>query len=100
LWFEADKSDLQASETSKLSDVAKYLKDNPSLQIGIDATADLSGNDQRRQALQDLSDRRAKAIRNSLIKAGIPAERIQIGAFSDPKLRGERRVQLLFRTAD
>jgi outer membrane protein OmpA-like peptidoglycan-associated protein len=97
LWFDANKADLQPSEQAKLSEIAAYLKQNPSLQIAIDATP--AARDQQKQAFQDLSNSRVQVIRESLIKAGVPSEKIKDGAFGDPNLRGERRVQVLFKTA-
>jgi outer membrane protein OmpA-like peptidoglycan-associated protein len=96
-WFDFDKSDMQASETAKVADIASYLKKNPSLQVGIDGSMDARGTDPRNQ---ELSDRRVNAIRESLIKAGVPAEKIKSGAFGDERLRRDRRVEVLISTAN
>jgi flagellar motor protein MotB len=95
-WFDLDKAEMQASETAKVADIAVYLKKNPSLQVGIDGSMDPRGTDARNQ---DLSDRRVKAVRDSLIQAGVPVEKIQAGAFGDEKLRRDRRVEVLISTA-
>jgi hypothetical protein len=47
---------------------------------------------------QDLCDRRVEAIRASLIRAGVPAERISAGMFGNVKLRRNGRVEVLLKT--
>jgi outer membrane protein OmpA-like peptidoglycan-associated protein len=94
-WFDFNKADLQTSEMSKVSEVASYMKQNPSLQVGIDGSMDQSGADPRNQ---DLSDRRISAVRDALIQAGVPASKIQTGTFGDAQSTRDRRVEVLIRT--
>jgi outer membrane protein OmpA-like peptidoglycan-associated protein len=96
-WFAFDNSDLQASDTSKVSEITAYMNQNPSLQIGIDGSMDQRGTDPRNQ---DLSDRRVSTVRDALIQAGVPAYRIQTGAFGDAGLRRDRRVEVLISTSN
>jgi outer membrane protein OmpA-like peptidoglycan-associated protein len=49
---------------------------------------------------QDLSNRRVGAIRDALINAGVPASRIQLGAFGDTRLTRDRRVAVLLCTVN
>lgn len=86
--FDNNRSDLPRSENEKLLTVARYINENPSLRIAIDSSKD-SPRD------QDLSDRRARSIRDALIKAGVPSENIQIGEYGDKKLMPESRTALL-----
>jgi outer membrane protein OmpA-like peptidoglycan-associated protein len=95
--FDYNQSDLQASETKKVSEIAQYLKNNPSLKVAIDGTMDPRGNDPRNQ---DLSDQRVDSIRDALINAGVPTSKIQLGAFGDTRLTRDRRVAVLVRTAN
>ena len=74
--FDFDKSDIRANETSKVAAVAAYLKQNPSAQVAIDGHADPRGTDPYNQAL---SQRRVNAIRDALVKAGVPGDKIQAG---------------------
>ncbi len=90
--FEFNRADIQASDTSKVSEIAAYMKQNPSLRIGIDGSMDPRGTDPRNQ---DLSDRRISAVRDALIQAGVPASKIQSGAYGDAKLARDRRVEVL-----
>jgi outer membrane protein OmpA-like peptidoglycan-associated protein len=94
-WFDFNKADLSASEMSKVSEVAAYMKQNPSLRIGIDGSMNPNGTDPHNQ---DLSDRRISAVRDALIRAGVPASKIQTGTFGDTQLARDRRVEVLIRT--
>jgi outer membrane protein OmpA-like peptidoglycan-associated protein len=93
-WFDYNRADLQISDTSKVSEIAAYIKRNPSLRIGIDGSMDPRGTDPRNQ---DLSDRRVSTIRDALIEAGVPAYKIQAGTFGDAQLVQDRRVEVLIR---
>ena len=93
--FDYNQPNLRASETKKVSEIARYLKGNPSLKVAIDPSLNFRGTDPRNQ---DLSDQRVSAIRDALIKAGVPAAKIQTGAFGDPKLARDGRIALLVRT--
>jgi outer membrane protein OmpA-like peptidoglycan-associated protein len=95
--FGYDKSAMQASDATKINEIAAYLKRNPSLQVGVDGSMDPRGTDPRNQ---ELSDRRVSAVRNALIQAGVPAQRIQTGAFGDEDLRRDRRVEVLISTSN
>jgi peptidoglycan-associated lipoprotein len=105
--FDFDKSDIRANETSKVSDIAAYLNQNPSAKVGIDGYADPRGTDPYNQAL---SERRVDAIQAALVKAGVPGHKIQTGAFGEKRLKcGEkteecwqrdRRVEVLVSTGN
>jgi outer membrane protein OmpA-like peptidoglycan-associated protein len=86
--FEKNQSTLSGSENEKVLGVARYIKENPSLRIAIDCSKDTPRN-------QDLSDRRCRAIRDTLIKAGVSSDSIQIGEYGDKKLMRDSRVALL-----
>ncbi|HXM82960.1 MAG TPA: OmpA family protein [Burkholderiales bacterium] len=87
-WFDYDSSRIDATDSSKVTDVASYLKQNPSYRLGIDGAMDNV----------DLGERRVDSVREALIKAGVPAYKIYTGSFGDPLLRRERRVEVLFST--
>lgn len=74
-----------------MSEIADYMKQNPSLKIGI------YGYDARNK---DLGDRRASTVRKELINAGVSASRIETGDFGDPQLAREGRVEVLLRTSN
>jgi peptidoglycan-associated lipoprotein len=95
--FDYDRSELRASEMKKVSEIAHYLKKNPSLNVGLDGSMDPRGTDPRNQ---DLNNRRVSAIRDALVEAGVPASKIQMGAFGDTQLLRDRRVAALICTAN
>ena len=91
-WFDYNSSRIDVTDASKVTDIAGYLKQNPSFRLAIDGA--LPAGD------ADLSDRRIDSVREALIAAGVPAYKIYTGTFGDPLLRRERRVEVLFSTRD
>jgi outer membrane protein OmpA-like peptidoglycan-associated protein len=100
--FDFDKSDIRANQMSEVSEIATYVKQNPSTKVAIDGHTDPRGTDKYNQAL---SERRVNAIRDALMKAGVPADRILTGAFGESRLmcnqsteecwQRDRRVEVL-----
>lgn len=90
--FDANVADLRASEASQVSEIALYLKANPSLKVGLDGSM-VPHN-------QDLSNDRVRTVRDALIEAGVPGSKIQAGPFDDTKVPQDGRVTVLFRTAN
>ena len=104
--FDTDKSDIRSNETSKVSEISVYMKQNPSVQVGIDGFADPRGTNPHNQGL---SERRVNAIRDALVKAGVPGDKIKTGAFGEERLlcaestaacwQSDRRVEVLISTS-
>jgi len=100
--FDFDKSDLRSNETGKVSEIATYLQQNPSVVVGIDGYTDPRGSDKYNQAL---SERRVNTIREALLGVGVPAAKITTGAFGEMRLKcsdatqecwqSDRRVEVL-----
>jgi len=95
--FAFNDARVQDSDSTKTAKIAAYMLSNPSLQLGLDGSMDLRGSDPRNQ---ELSDRRVEAVRVALVSAGVPVQRIKVGAFGDPRVRRDRRVEVLFATAN
>jgi outer membrane protein OmpA-like peptidoglycan-associated protein len=105
--FDYDNSELRSNETSKVSEIAAYMQQNPSIVVGIDGYADPRGTDRYNQAL---SDRRVSTIRDALVRAGVPAGKITTGAFGEMRLKckestqecwqSDRRVEVLVSTGN
>lgn len=103
--FDFDMSNIRSNETNHVSDVAAYLKQNPSARVGIDGHTDPRGTDAYNQSL---SERRVNTIRDALVAAGVPGDKIHTGAFgeSQPKCNAsteacwqrDRRVEVLIGT--
>jgi outer membrane protein OmpA-like peptidoglycan-associated protein len=90
--FANNQSDLSRSENDKVLEVARYMKENPSLRIALDGSNNMPRN-------QDLADRRCSTIRGALIKAGVPSDTIRIGAYGDKTMMRDSAVTLLVSTA-
>ena len=91
-WFDYNSFGIDATDAGKVTDIASYLKQNPSFRLAIDGA--MPAGD------VDLGDRRVDSVREALIAAGVPAYKIYTGTFGDPLLRRERRVEVLFSTRD
>jgi len=74
--FDFDRWNVRDSERGQITKVANFLKLNPWFRSGIDGHADPRGTDQYNLAL---SQKRVNAVRDALLKDGIPIERIYIG---------------------
>ena len=86
-WFDSNRSELQSSASEQVSDIANYVRRHPEQRVGIDGAID------PRRA--ELSNRRRISIRNALLRAGVPANRIETGDFGNPQLRRDLRVEVL-----
>ena len=73
IYFATGKYTLLAKSFAGLNEVAKILKESPDLKIAIDGHTDNVGAD---AANQKLSENRAGAVKNYLIKRGVDASRI------------------------
>ena len=103
--FDFDKSAIRSNETNHVSDIAAYMKQNPSARVGIDGHTDPRGTDAYNQSL---SERRVNNIRDALVAGGVSNDKIQTGAFgeSQPKCnesteacwQRDRRVEVLIGT--
>ena len=91
--FDHSEAGLPASEMEPISLIAAYLARNPSLEIGIDGSMSAGFS----RGARDLSDRRAISVRDALLRAGVPAYKIRVGAFSNPDRRQEDAIQVLMR---
>jgi hypothetical protein len=96
-WFDADTAVIHNADSYKVAAIAAYMKANPSLVLGIDGSTNPRGATPRRD--QDLCNRRIDAVRDSLIQAGVSANRISAGKFGEAKFRRDGRVEVLIRTS-
>jgi outer membrane protein OmpA-like peptidoglycan-associated protein len=93
--FDRTGANIPASEMDRVSEIAAYLVQNPSLDVGIDGSMDARTFN---QGDRDLSNRRADSVRDALMQAGVPASKIQMGPFADPDRRHEGQIQVLIKT--
>ncbi len=103
--FDFDKSAIRSNETSHVTDIAAYMKQNPTARVGIDGHTDPRGTDAFNQGL---SERRVNNIRDALVNAGVAPAKINTGAFgesqpkcnesTEPCWQRDRRVEVLIGT--
>jgi outer membrane protein OmpA-like peptidoglycan-associated protein len=96
-WFDPETTAIHTADAKKVTDIAAYLKRNPSLEVGIDSSMDAKSNNNRHNL--DLAKRRGTAVHDALVAAGLPASRIKSGELGDAKLRRNGRVVVLLKTA-
>lgn len=77
--FNANSDEILRSDGHKAREIASYIDQNPSLRVALDGS----------------SERNVLAVRHALIMAGVPASKIQSGAYGDPQLRRDARVAVL-----
>ena len=70
--FDLDRATIKSSESSKIDAVADYLKKNPTHAVQVEGHCDERGTEQYNLSL---GERRALAVREYLVNAGIAAER-------------------------
>ena len=93
--FEYNLADILVAGPPAGAEIAAYVAAHPSLTYGIDGSMDAYGKDPHDQKLTDL---RVLAVRNALIAAGVPGEKIITGPFGDPQLTRDRRIAVLVST--
>jgi peptidoglycan-associated lipoprotein len=77
IYFDFDSQSVRASETDKIQEIASFMKSN-SAEIIIAGFTDERGTAEYNRGL---GDRRAGAVRESLISQGVQANRIQTVSF-------------------
>jgi outer membrane protein OmpA-like peptidoglycan-associated protein len=78
--FDLNKADLRPSEADKVVRLAAYLKQNPAFQVELEGFADPRGSQTYNIKL---STQRVNAVRDALIAAGVPQDRILVGAYGE-----------------
>jgi outer membrane protein OmpA-like peptidoglycan-associated protein len=76
--FERGRSDLMPRCGHKIQSLAAWVRKNPSVEIALDAHADLALTG---EADPGIATRRVKVVRDALVAAGVPAARIHYTAF-------------------
>jgi len=83
--FDFDEADIRRSEMDKISDIASYVDENPSVRLRIDGSTDLIRG--TNQYNVDLSRRRVAEVRDALIRSGVSGDRIETGGFPAERAR-------------
>jgi peptidoglycan-associated lipoprotein len=105
--FDFDRSAIRGTETGKIDKLNQYMKENPTVEIGLDGHADPRGTNEYNQPL---SQRRVDTVKAALVNAGIASTKIQTGAFGKTQLKcseateecwqRDRRVEVLVRRGE
>ena len=91
-WFDGNTDVMWQGDARSIAEIADYLRQNPSLKIGIDHYNVVAPSS------QDLRQRRVTSIYNALIAAGVPDSKIDFGLFGNPSDRRTARVEVLIKS--
>jgi OOP family OmpA-OmpF porin len=80
--FDYDKSDIKPQYHDQLQTGVRILTDNPTIKVQVQGHTDSKGSDAYNQAL---SERRAEAVKNYIVAAGIDASRISSSGVGEAK---------------
>lgn len=82
VFFDFDKSELRAESFMELNKLVQFLKQNPNVRIEIGGHTDDQGSDEYND---NLSEARAKAVRNYIVENGISAARLEYKGYGKRK---------------
>lgn len=82
IFFDVNKFDLKKESDAELGKLVAFLKNSPTIKIEISGHTDNTGD---KKANLILSENRAKAVYDSLIKQGIAATRLTYKGYGDTK---------------
>jgi outer membrane protein OmpA-like peptidoglycan-associated protein len=93
--FSPGNADVTDTDMQKATTISTYLARNPSLGVGINGFRDSEKLDRHDR---ELNNQRTSAVRDALLQAGVPAEKIQIGSFTDRDHRHDDQIAVLIKT--
>lgn len=80
--FDFDLANVRASETGKINDIVAFMRENQTTRLSLNGYTDPRGTSPYNMAL---SKRRVEAVRQALVAAGVPNERIETDAFGEAR---------------
>src|SRR6476620_4115843 len=84
--FDVDKATIKPESMGTLNMIVQILKDNPEIKFEIDGHTDNSGTPTHNLSL---SQQRATAVKDQLVKLGVDAARLSTKGFGDTKPIGD-----------
>lgn len=78
--FDFDKATIRADASNILEEAAEILKDEPDIDVSVDGHTDAVGSDAYNERL---SQRRAQAVRDHLVRLGVSADRLRTRGFGE-----------------
>ena len=82
IYFDFDRHELKKESLDTLSSNARWLKEHPGFQLVIEGHCDERGTNEYNMAL---GDKRANAVRNYLVDAGIEASRLRTISYGEER---------------
>lgn len=82
VFFDTDKFELKPKSKTELDKLVRLLKNNPALKIEIGGHTDNVGSTENNKVL---SENRAKAVHDFLVRAGITADRLSYKGYGESK---------------
>jgi peptidoglycan-associated lipoprotein len=82
IYFDYDKSDIRSTEQASIQADAAFLQQHSGITFTVEGHCDERGSTEYNLAL---GDNRASAVKNALVSAGIPADRIKTVSFGKEK---------------
>ncbi len=73
VFFDTGKTALKKGAQATLTRIADQLKSNPNVKVTVEGHTDSTGTEAKNQ---QLSEKRAQAVRDFLVSAGVPADRV------------------------
>jgi outer membrane protein OmpA-like peptidoglycan-associated protein len=78
--FDAGRAEIRAQCAAKIATLAEWMNQDPEILVGLDGHRDDATANDNDPAL---GERRARAVRDALIVAGVAPSRIVVGDFGD-----------------
>ena len=82
VYFDYDKADVRADQQAVVQANAAFLQQHPSMSVTLEGHCDERGSTEYNLAL---GDNRASAVKNALVAAGVPTDRIKTVSFGKEK---------------
>jgi len=82
IYFDYDKADIRSSEQPKVATLAAFLNQYSSVSVQIEGNADERGSTEFNLAL---GDKRANAVKDALVAAGVSADRLKTISYGKEK---------------
>jgi outer membrane protein OmpA-like peptidoglycan-associated protein len=89
IMFDYDTADVRTAEMAKISEMAAYAQQNPTVRLGVDGYTDSRSMSFYNAAL---GQRRAMAVRDALVQSGVAPDRIEIGTFGTDRARCDESI--------
>lgn len=89
IYFGPDQGSLREKEKSKLQEIEKYLKENPSLRVILEGNINNTDGKADSDFGKELSLQRAEVVKDALIQAGIDENRIIVVSNGSSQLLGK-----------